>query len=150
MALKYFEFYRGNLAAGFETIAGKRMADHAFIVTRHNDDHLPQLDIADDSVDFSRKRQQIIQHDFKLRRFENDWQDVGFQWDNIERRLAKLTADWQAEYRQIKAGPTDEWGLRTFDEATQVEQQFVGANAYPDNFTTFVNWLTGFSQGKIR
>ncbi|MBM7616525.1 hypothetical protein JOC36_000058 [Weissella uvarum] len=150
MTLEYFEFYRGNLADGFETIAGKQKDGHAFIVTRKNDDSLPILDIADDSVDFSKKRQQIITHDFKLRRFENAWQDVSFQWANIDRHWHEIVDAWQPEYRQIVEGPTKEWGLRYHETGASGEQRVVGANAYPENYEHFVNWLTGFSRGSIR
>ncbi|MBS0949392.1 phosphoesterase [Weissella minor] len=150
MAIKYFEYYRGNLENGFETIYGKKVQDHAFILTRKNDATLPNIDIADESVDFSRKRQQIITKDFKLRRFENAWQDVSFQWENIDRHLNELITEWQPEYREIKAGLTDEWGLFVQYDDVDKLQRYVGANAYPDNFDLFVNWLTGFSRGKIR
>ncbi len=149
MGLKYFEFYHGNLTTGFDRIYGKKVADHAFLLAIPKTAVLPPLSLEQPGVDFVRKHQGEVETQPRLKKYTKYWQDVSIQWSNIDRRMHELVAEWPLESREVVAAPTDEWGLQLTNEEGG-QQTYLGANAYPDNFKLFENWLHGYAKGRLR
>lgn len=149
MGLKYFEFYHGNLTTGFDHIYGKQVADHAFLLAIPKTAGLPQLSLDQATVDFVRKRRDEVVTQPNLKKYIKYWQDVSIQWSNIDRRMHELVAEWPAESREVTAAPTDEWGLQLTDDQGE-RKTYLGANAYPENFHLFENWLHGYAKGRLR
>ena len=147
MALAYLTFYRGNLATGFDYIYAKKTADHAFYVKVPADVMVDITDIQDERFDFYR---QMPAAQVAYPQLVDLWQDVSFQWPNIERRLMDFLPNWQSEYRQIQTGATDEWGVTVKFDDQAAPLQFIGINAFPEDFGQFEQWLNSYASGRIR
>jgi len=147
MALEYLTFYRGNLATGFDYIYAKKTAEHAFYVKIPAELAVEIADVQDEQFDFYR---QMDLDQVAYPQLIDLWQDVSFQWPNIERHLMDFLPNWQSEYRQIQVGATDEWGvLVKFDDQT-MPLSFIGINTFPEGFTKFEQWLNSYASGRIR
>ncbi|AIG65895.1 phosphoesterase [Weissella tructae] len=150
MGLAYFEFYHGNLKTGFDYVYGKKLDDNqAFVVSINKELNAPRFDIADMAINFMPANEETLRADPMLRRYAHLGQDVSLQWVNIERHLHELTATWVPEMQSLRMGPTDEWGLRFFDDEMQAWQQYMGANAEPDNLAEFEAWLQSLGHGHL-
>lgn len=146
MALQYFEFYRGNLATGFDYIYAKQTDQYAFYLRVPATMNAPIMDVTDPTFVFMREQPT----DAKWRQFATMWQDVSFQWPNIERKLMATLPNWQADYRQVQPGATDEWGLIVqFDDQPDV-LRFGGVNAFPEDFAAFEKWINSYDGGRLR
>lgn len=150
MALEYLTFYQGNLATGFDYIYAKKVANHAFYVNAPASLGASIMDITADSFDFSQENHLKILTDKDLRQFSSVWQNITFQWPNIERQLTMITADWQSEYQQQVPGPVKEWGLTMKWSDDEKPRQIIGYNDYPENFSQLVQWLNSYAGGKLR
>lgn len=149
MALEYVVYYRGNLAAGFDYIYAKQTDQHAFYL-RVPAEMKTFADITDATFDFSRTNADEVQADDKRRPFASMWQDVSFQWPNIERRLMEILPTWQPEYRGVVTGKTDEWGVRIKFADQPDELRFVGYNDFPADFELFEKWIKSYEGGRLR
>lgn len=150
MALEYLTFYQGNLATGFDYIYAKKVENHAFYINAPASLDAAIMDITAESFDFSQENQRNILIDKDLRQFSSVWQNITFQWPNIERQLELITADWQPEYQQQSPGPVKEWGLTVKWDNEEKPYQIIGYNDYPENFSQFVQWLNSYAGGKLR
>lgn len=149
MGLEYLTFYHGNLETGFDYIYAKKKDDHAFYVNAPATLDLDIMDITDEKFDFSQKNRLQITIDKDLRPFSDVWQNITFQWPNVERQLLAITADWADDYAKEPVGPVEEWGL-TIKMTDQEPRIIVGYNEFPDNFDQLVRWLNSYAQGKLR
>jgi len=150
MGLAYFEFYHGNVQTGFDYVYGKKVnSEQAFVVAINKELHAPRFDISEDVMNFMPDNEEILRANPMLRRYAQLGQDVSLQWVNIERHLHDLTATWQPSMQNLQEGPTDEWGLRFYDDEIQAWQQYMGANAQPDNLPEFEAWLQSLGHGHI-
>ncbi|MCW0952547.1 phosphoesterase [Weissella ceti] len=150
MALAYFEFYHGNLKNGFDFVYGKQLnASEAFVVAVNKELKAPRFDISDAEINFMPRNEDTLRKNPLLRRYAHLGQDVSLQWKNIERHMHELTAQWVPEMQKLQIGETDEWGLRFFDDEIEAWQQYMGANAEPDNLAEFENWLQSLGHGHV-
>ena len=149
MALEYLTFYQGNLATGFDYIYAKKVENHAFYINAPASLDAAIMDITAESFDFSQENQRNILTDKDLRQFSSVWQNITFQWPNVERQLLAITADWADDYAKESVGPIEEWGL-TIKMTDQEPRIIVGYNDFPNNFDQLVRWLNSYAQGKLR
>lgn len=150
MGLAYFEFYHGNLETGFKYIYGKQLNEsEAFVVVINKALKAPRFDISDESINFMPRNVEELRANPLLRRYANLGQDVSRQWVNIERHMHELTATWEPEMQELSYEETDEWGLRFFDDQFNLWQQYMGANAQPDNLAELETWLESLGHGHV-
>lgn len=150
MGLAYFEYYHGNVKQGFDYVYGKKLDnDQAFVMAINKKWQAPRFDISDEQMNFMPDNQVALHNNPMLRRYAHLGQDVSLQWTNIERHLHELTGMWEPAMQSLRVGATDEWGLRYFDDEIQAWQQYIGANAEPDNLMEFEAWLQSLGHGHI-